>query len=92
MIVGSAALIREIFVLPTVSVRGVAVTSGAWSAIYRKDSMLIRVDISSQKFVLLGRVSGRSRIQVAPLNGPEYFDVIAVVFADIDISGNFCKE
>lgn len=57
MIVGSAALILDMFVEPTVSVRGVAVTSGAWSAMYRNDSMLIRVDAFNQKFVLLGRVT-----------------------------------
>lgn len=83
---------RAIFVLPIVSVRGVAVTSGAWSAIYRNDSMLIRVDISSQKFVLPGRVSNTVFNQLSLANGPEYLDVIAVVFADIVISGVVSRE
>lgn len=54
--------------------------------------MLIRVKESSHKFVLLGRVNGNSIIQFELENGVEYFDVIAVVFADIVISGSFCKE
>ena len=92
MIVGSSALIRDMFVVPTVSVRGVAVTSGAWSAMYRNDSMLMRVDISSQKFVLLGRVNGSSTIQVELLNGPEYLDVISVVLFAIVNSDDLIKE
>lgn len=80
------------FVLPTVNVRGVAVTSGAWSAMYRKDSMLIRVELSSQKFVLLGRVNGSSTSQGELLNGPKYLELMFVVFADIVISGSFGKE
>lgn len=78
------------FVLPIVSVCGVAVTSGAWSAIYLNDSTLIRVDISSQKFVLLGRVRYIVFSQDADANGPEYLDVIVVVFAPIVISGVSC--
>lgn len=92
IIVGSASLIRDMFVLPTVSVRGVAVTSGAWSAMYRNDSILIRVDESNQKFVLLGRVSNIVFNQLPFMNGPENLDVIAVVFADIVIPDVTCKE
>jgi hypothetical protein len=80
------------FVLPTVSVRGVAVTSGAWSAMYRNDSMLILVEESSQKFVLLGRVNGSSSIKDELLNGALYFELMFDVFAAIVISGNFFRE
>ena len=80
------------FVLPIVSVRGVAVTSGAWSAMYRNDSMLIRVEESSQKTVLFGRVRYIVFIQDAIANGAEYFDVKTTVLAAIVISGVTCKE
>lgn len=54
--------------------------------------MLIRVELSNQKLVLLGKVNGTSFNQDVLLNAPEYFDVIFVVLADIIISGTFCKE
>ena len=55
--------------LPIVSVRGVAVTSGAWSAIKRKDSMEITVDESNQILVLDGSVHLMCTSDLLPKKG-----------------------